>query len=77
MHINVHTNVVFSALMLLVEGGGRKGIWTVKKLSGGMLVWLCLDQGADLHMAHMMPLPLTNSCSSKSRFYLPHAGSPR
>jgi len=32
-----------------------------------MLAWLCLGQGADLHMAQLMPLPLTISCSGKSR----------
>ena len=43
---------------------------------------MCLDQGADLHMAKPMPLPLTVSYSSKSRlvfpswFYLSDAGSP-
>jgi len=43
---------------------------------------LCLGQGADLHMAQLMPLPLTISCSSKSRLILPSwfypsgAGSP-
>ena len=26
---------------------------------------ICLEQGADLHMAELMPLPLTVSCSSK------------
>ena len=26
---------------------------------------ICLEQGADLHMAPLMPLPLTVSCSSK------------
>jgi len=26
---------------------------------------ICLEQGADLHMAQLMPLPLTISCSSK------------
>jgi len=26
---------------------------------------ICLEQGADLHMAHLMPLPLTVSCFSK------------
>jgi len=31
----------------------------------------CLGQGADLHMAQVMPLPLTISCSSKSRLVLP------
>jgi len=61
--------------------GDRKGIWPVKKLSGGMLAWLCLGQGADLRMAQLMPLTLTISCSSKSRlvlpswFYLSSAGS--
>ena len=25
----------------------------------------CLEQGGDLHMAHLMPLPLTVSCFSK------------
>jgi len=35
-----------------------------------MLTW-CLGQGADLHMAQLMPLTLTISCSSKSRLALP------
>jgi len=26
---------------------------------------ICLERGADLHMAQMMPLPLTVSCFSK------------
>ena len=30
-------------------------------------VVMCLGQGAHLHMAQLMPLPLTISCSSKSR----------
>ena len=47
--------------------GGRKGIRPVKNLSGGILTWLCLGQGADLHTVQLMPLPLTISCSSKSR----------
>jgi len=42
---------------------------------------VCLEQGADLHMAQLMPLPLTVSCFSKIRigFYLSvpaHPGSP-
>jgi len=28
-------------------------------------VVICLEQGADLHMAQLMPLPLTVSCLSK------------
>ena len=42
---------------------------------------ICLEQGADLHMAHLMPLPLTVSCISKIQigftFLVPaHLGSP-
>jgi len=32
---------------------------------------ICLDRGAELHMAQLMPLPLTVSCFSKSRLVLP------
>jgi len=56
--------------------GGRKGIRPVKKLSGGMLVWLCLGQGADLLMAQLMPLPLTLTPVNPDWFYLSGAGSP-
>jgi len=31
---------------------------------------ICLGQDADLHMTQLMPLPLTVSCSSKSRLVL-------
>jgi len=55
--------------MLLVEW--QEGHLACKKLSGGMLARLCLGQGADLDMAQLMPLPLTISCSSKSRLVLP------
>ena len=42
---------------------------------------ICLERGADLHMAQLMPLPLTVSCFSKIRigftFLVPaHLGSP-
>jgi len=58
-----------SALTLLVEW--QEGHPACKKLSDGMLVWLCLGQGADMHMAQLMSLPFTISCSSKSRLVLP------
>ena len=52
--------------------GGRKGIRPVKKLSAGVLaVVICLERGAHLHMAQLMPLPLTVSCSSKIQIGLP------
>jgi len=34
-------------------------------------VVVCLEQGADLHMAQLMPLPLTVTCFSKTRLVLP------
>ena len=42
---------------------------------------ICLERGADLHMAQMIPLPLTVSCSSKIQIgftlLVPaHLGSP-
>jgi len=45
-------------------------------------VVVCLVQGADLHMAQLMPLPLTVSCFSKIQIgstflVLAHLGSPR
>jgi len=42
---------------------------------------ICLERGADLHMAQLMPLPLTDTCFSKVQtgftFLVPaHPGSP-
>ena len=54
----------FSALTLLV--GRQEGHPVCKKLEwwgAGMVI--CLERGADLHMAQLMPLPLTVSCFSK------------
>jgi len=70
----------FSALMLLV--GQQKGRTACKKLEWwgtGMVIFL--EQDADLHMAQLMPLPLTVSCFSKIQigftFLVPaHPGSP-
>jgi len=45
--------------------GGGKGIRPVKNEWWGVGVVVCLERGADLHMAQLMPLPLTVSCSSK------------
>jgi len=69
----------FSALTLLV--GREEGHPACKKLSGGVLAWICLERGADLHMAQLMPLPPTVSCFSKIQIgftilVLAHPGSP-
>ena len=41
--------------------GGRKGIRPVKTEWWGTGVVICLERGADLNMAQLMPLPLTVS----------------
>jgi len=70
----------FSALTLLV--GRQEGHPTCKKTEWwGADVVICLEQGADLHMAQLMPLPCTVSCFSKIQigfaFLVPaHPGSP-
>jgi len=56
--------------MLLV--GQQEGHLACKKTEWwGAGVVTCLERGADLHMAQLMPLPLTVSCFSKSRLVLP------
>ena len=62
--------------------GGRKGIRPVKTEWWGAGMVICLEWGADLHMAQLMPLPLTVSCFSKIQigftFLVPaHLGSPQ
>jgi len=70
----------YSALTLLV--GRQEKHPACKKTEGwGAGVVICLDRGADLHMAQLMPLPLTVSCFSKIQigftFLVPaHPGSP-
>jgi len=75
-------NVVpaFSALMLLV--GRQEGHPACKKTERwGAGVVISLEQGADLHMAQRISLPLTVSCFSKIQIgftflVLAHPGSP-
>ena len=61
--------------------GGRKGIRPVKNWVVGCCMVICLERGADLHVAQLMPLPLTVSFFSKIQFgftfLIPaHPGSP-
>jgi len=70
----------FSALTLLV--GRQEEHPACKKTEwwdAGVVI--CLEQGADLHMAQLMPLPLTVSCCNKIQigitFLVPaYPGSP-
>jgi len=70
----------FSALTLLV--GRQEGHPACKKTEWwGAGVVICLVRDADMHMAQLMPLPLTVSCFSKIQigftFLVPaHPGSP-
>ena len=76
-----HLFFAFSALTLLV--GWQEGHPACKKTERwGVGMVICLERGADLHMAQLMPLPLTVSCFSKIQigftFLVPaHPDSPR
>ena len=71
--------LAFSALTLLVRW--QEGHPACKKTEWGAGVVICLERGADLHMAQLVPLPLTVSCFSKIQIdftflVLAHLGSP-
>ena len=84
-HLLLFTVFASSALMPSVLWrcwlGGRKGIQPVKNwaLSAGVVI--SLERGADLHMAQLLPLPLTVCYFSKIQIgftflVLAHLGSP-
>ena len=62
--------------------GRQEGHLACKKTEWwGAGVVICLERGADLYMAQLMPLPLIVSCSSKIQIgftflVLAHLGSP-
>ena len=70
----------FSALTLFVgRQEGHPACKRTKWWGAGMVI--CLELCADLHMAQLMPLPLTVSCFSKIQIgftflVLAHLGSP-
>jgi len=76
------TNLLLPSVLWRCWLGGRKGIRPAKKTEwwvAGMVI--CLERGADLHMAQLMPLPLTVSCLSKIQIGFTflvqaHPGSP-
>ena len=55
--------IAFSALTLLV--GRQEGHLACKTEWWGAGGVICLERGEDLHMAQLMPMPLTVSCFSK------------
>jgi len=76
----IYYQTAFSALTLLVwQQEGHPACKKTQQWGAGMVV--CLEQGADLHMAQLMPLPLTVSCFTKIQIcftflILAHPGSP-
>jgi len=72
------SELAFSALTLLV--GRQEGHPACKKTEWwGAGVVICLERGVILHMARLMPLPLTVSCFSKIQpdwLYFSGTGSP-
>ena len=60
----VRFSSAFSALTLLVGRQERHPACKKTEWWGAGVV-ICLQRGADLHMAQLTPLPLTVSCSSK------------
>jgi len=71
--------VVFSALTLLVGRQEGHPAYKTEWWSAGVVI--CLERSADLHIAQLMPLPLTVSCFSKIQIDFAflvsaHPGSP-
>jgi len=65
--------------LLVGRQEGHPALKETELWGAGMVI--CLERGADLHLAQLMPLPLTVSCFSKiqigSTFLVPaHLGSP-
>jgi len=72
--------VYFISVFWRCWSDGRKGIRPVKTEWWGAGVVICLEWGAYLHVAQLMPLPLTVSCFSKIQIgftflVLAHPGS--
>ena len=66
-------------MLLVGRQEGHPACEKLEQCGAGMVI--CLERGADLHMAQLMPLPLTVSCFSKIQtgfsFLVPaHLGSP-
>jgi len=70
----------YSIIQLMLLVGRQEGHPACKKLNGGLLAWFSVWSEVLTHMAQLMPLPLTVSCSTKIQtgftFLVPaHPGS--
>ena len=61
----VHVSYFLPSVLWCCRLGGRKGILLVRTEWWGAGIVICLEWGADMHMAQLMPLPLNVSCFSK------------
>ena len=66
-------------MLLVGQQEGHPACKKTERWGAGMVI--CLEQGADLHMAQLMLLPLTVSCFSKiqigfTSLVLAHPGCP-
>ena len=66
-------------MLLVGRQEGHPACKKTERWGAGMVI--CLEQGADLHTAQLMPLPLTVSCFSKIQIGFAflisaHPGSP-
>jgi len=59
------TTLCASSALTLLVGQQERHLACKKTEWLGTGVVICLEQGADLHMAQLMPRPLTVSCFSK------------
>jgi len=69
IHTNLHSAKIVRTNLRRLQGFDTVG-WAAGRASGlwwGAGVVISLEQGADLHMAQLMPLTLTVSCFSKIR----------
>ena len=63
--LNAHCFVPSVPSVLCCWLGGRKGSRPAKTEWWGAGMVISMERGADLHMAQLIPLPLTVSCFSK------------
>jgi len=66
-------------MLLVGQQEGHPACKNTERWDAGVVI--CLERDADLHMAQLMPLPLTVSCFSKIQIgrtflVLAHPGSP-
>jgi len=68
--VNNNRLTVTAAYRMISRMGSRNGIWPVRKLSGGMLAWLCVCDEVQICIWPSWCYCHSCSCSSTSRLVL-------